>query len=208
MRKGYVILMVLLVLVACNSATKPSKANFAKAINQYLATHGDVCTVIGNRFPIDIPRSGENLRSYTATRMAALEQAGLVRSTDTTAVVRDIPNPFARPAPQAVKRYDLTEEGRKYFRLIPSADGQTGGFCYGQKSVDSIIKWTEPETTGAYSQTEVTYTYKIANPASWAKAPGVQQVFSDIQTTFTGASRTPQIAGLRLTNKGWEVPGQ
>lgn len=197
MRRIYVISMAGLILVACNSATKPNEANFAKAINQYLATHGDVCTVIGSRFPVDIPKSGEKLQSYTATRMAALERSGLVHSADTTAVVQEIPNPFARSAPQPVKRYDLTEEGQKYFRLIPSADGQTGSFCYGQKSVDSIIKWTEPETTGAYSQTEVTYTYKIANPANWAKDPSVQQAFSDIQTSITGAWRTTQIVGLR-----------
>jgi hypothetical protein len=61
---------------------------------------------------------------------------------------------------------------------------------------------------GPYSQTEVTYTYKIVDPASWAERPDVQRVFSDIQTTVTGVSKTTQIAGLQLTNKGWEVPGQ
>ncbi len=46
--------------------------------------------------------------------------------------------------------------------------GQTASFYYREKTVDSIIKWTEPVTVGATTQTEVTYTYKIANLAPWA----------------------------------------
>ena len=61
---------------------------------------------------------------------------------------------------------------------------------------------------GAYSQTEVTYTYKIVDLASWAERQDVQHTFPDIRMTATGASKTNEIAGLRLTNKGWEVPGK
>jgi hypothetical protein len=106
-----------------------------------------------------------------------------------------------------VKRYEPTEAGNKYLQQVPGVLGPSAGFCYGDKTVDSIVKWTEPVTMGPYSQTEVTYTYKIVNPASWAERPDVQRAFSDIQTTVAGASKTTQIAGLQLTNKGWEVPG-
>ncbi len=210
MRKPILILIAgSLVLTACNDGKKPSDANFTKAINQYLENHGEVCTTIGRQFPVDIPESEQKLSSYTAARMAALEQAGLVHSISTTAVVQGMPSPFSGPSsPQPMKRYELTAEGKKYYRQVPSVDGQTGGFCYGQKTVDAIVKWTEPMTTGAYSQTEVTYTYRIAAPASWAENQSVQQVFPDIRTTINGASRTTQIAGLQSTNKGWEVPGQ
>lgn len=74
--------------------------------------------------------------------------------------------------------------------------------------VDSIVKWTEPMTAGAYSQTEVTYTYKLVNLAAWAGRSGMQRAFPDIRTTIGGASKTDQIAGLQLTNKGWEVAEQ
>jgi hypothetical protein len=106
-----------------------------------------------------------------------------------------------------VKRYDLTSEGKKYFQQIPGTFGQTSGFCYGQKTVDSIVKWTEPETGGASSQAEVTYTYRIVNLAGWARRPEVQRVFPGIQTTLTGALKTAEISGVQLTSKGWEVPG-
>ena len=110
--------------------------------------------------------------------------------------------------PQPVKGYELTEDGKKYFQQIPGTLGQTSGFCYGRKSVDSIVKWTEPATVGISSQAEVTYTYRIIDPAGWAERPEVQQAFSDIRTTVNGASKTTEIAGLQLTTKGWEVPGQ
>ena len=107
-----------------------------------------------------------------------------------------------------MKRYELTADGKKYFQQIPSTLGQSSGFCYGQKSVDSIVKWTEPATVGTSSETEVTYTYRIVDPADWAERPEVQQAFSDIRTTVNGVSTTTEVAGLQLTSKGWEVPGQ
>lgn len=53
---------------------------------------------------------------------------------------------------------------------------------------------------------EVTYTYKIANLATWAKRPDVQQAFPDLRQTLNGASKANQAAELQLTNRGWEVP--
>jgi hypothetical protein len=47
----------LFLLSACNTARKPSAANFTTAINQYLAKHGQACALIGRQFPVDVPRS-------------------------------------------------------------------------------------------------------------------------------------------------------
>ena len=199
----------LLALAACHSAKKPNDTNLTKAINDYLAKHGEACTVIGRQFPIDVPRSEQGEQYGIGPKLAALEQAGLLNVTDTTAVVHGMLDPLrGSTPPQPVKRYELTAAGKKYFRQISGTLGQGSGFCYGQKSVDSIVKWTEPATVGTSSQTEVTYTYRILNTAGWAERPEVQQAFSDIRTTVNGASKTPEVAGLQLTSKGWEVPGQ
>lgn len=199
-------LLDLLLLVACNSAKAPNDTNFTKAINEYLTMHGEVCTVIGRQFPIDLPRSEQSEQYGIGPELVALEQAGLVHSNDTTAVPHGMLDPLRGSGPaRSVKRYTLTESGKKYFHQIPGAFRQTSGFCYGQKSVDAIVKWTN---AGTSSQTEVTYTYKIANLAAWAEHPEVQQAFSDIRTTINGASKTTEVAGVQLTNKGWEVPGQ
>ena len=199
----------LLLLASCNDAKKPSEGNLTKAINQHLTKHGEACTVIGRPFPIDIPEFEQRLQSGTGLEMAALEQAGLLQSSSTTAVVHGMLDALrGSTPPQPVKRYELTTEGKKYFQQVPGAFGQTNGLCYGQKSVDAIVKWTEPVTAGASSQIEVTYTYKIVNLAGWAKRPDVQRAFPIIQANLTGASKTSEIAGLQLTSKGWEVPGQ
>ncbi len=199
----------LLSLTACSNIKKPSDANYTKAINQYLAKHGEICTSIGHSFPIDIPDSQQNDLYGVGPELAVLEQAGLVDGSKTTTVVHGMLDALRGSSPaQRVKRYQLTQEGKKYFRQAPGVFGQIGSFCYGQKVVDSIVKWTEPMTIGAYSQTEVTYTYKIANLASWAERPDVQRVFPDIRMMVSGTSKASQIAGLQLTNQGWEVPGQ
>jgi hypothetical protein len=196
----------LLFITACNGTKKTNARNFTKAIDQYIAKHGDVCTAIVRQFPIDVPLSEQKEQYGIGSKLAALEQAGLVNSSDTTAVVHGMLAPLrGSTPPQPVKRYELTPEGKKYFQELPNPLGQTGAFCYGQKSVDAIVKWTEPGTS---SQTEVTYTYKIVNLAGWAERPDVQKVFPDIEATVSGASKTSQVAGLQLTNQGWEVPGQ
>jgi hypothetical protein len=197
----------MLVLTACNSAKKPSDANFRKAINQYLAKHGEACTMIGREFPVDVTESEQRLQSDTASQMAVLEQTGLVRSSNATAVVHEMLDALHGPTPpQPVKRYELTAEGQKYFQKTPGIFGQTTSFCYGEKTVDSIVRWTEPSTMGAVTQTEVTYTYKIVDLAPWAKRSDVQREFGDVRATVSGISKSNEIIGLQLTNQGWEVP--
>jgi hypothetical protein len=104
--------------------------------------------------------------------------------------------------PQQVHHYALTAEGQKYIQQVSGAVMPISSFCYGQKTVDSITHWT----IGSQSEAEVTYAYRIVNLAAWAQRPEVQQTFPDIQATLSGASKTEQIVGLRLTDKGWKVP--
>jgi hypothetical protein len=197
------------ILAACHSPKTPNKENFANAINQYLAKHGQVCTVIGRQFPVDLPRSEKNEQFGIGAKLAALERAGLLHSNDTTAVVHGMLDPLrGSTLPQPVKRYELTADGERYFQQILGTLVQSTGFCFGQKSVDAIVKWTEPVNEGTSSGIEVTYTYKISDIAPWAQRTDVQQAFADIRTNVTGASNTPEVVGLQLTSTGWEVPGQ
>lgn len=195
-----------LLLTACNDSNKPNDANFTKAINQYLAKHGQVCALVDQTFPVNVTVAEQKEQTGIGPQMAALEQAGLVRGSNTTAVVHGLDALSGPRAPQPVRQYELTNEGRKYYRQTLVGFGQAGEFCYGQKAVDSIAKWTEPAAMGPYTQSEVTYSYKVVNLAAWAQQPGIEQVFPDIRSTLQEASKADQIAGLQLTNKGWEVP--
>jgi len=174
-----------------------------------LEKHGQTCTSLDYEFPIDIPRSALKGRYGLDPQLTALQAAGLVSEADTTAVVHGMLDAVrGMTPPQPVRRYQLTAEGQKYFGDVPGAFGKTGGFCYGQKSVDSVVKWSEPVTADERSRIEVTYTYKIMNLATWAERSDIQQSFSDIRATVTGVSKVNQAIGLQLTNDGWEVVGQ
>ena len=206
-RFSLLFIAALVLLSACNDAKKPSDSNFRKAIDHYLSQHGDACTMIGRQFPVDITESEQRLQSDTATQMVVLEQAGLVHSSNTTAVVHGMLAPLhGSTPPQPVKRYELTAEGQKYFQKTPGIFGQTVSFCYGDKTVDTIVKWTEPVAAGSYSQTEVTYTYKMADLSPWAQRPDVQREFGDVRATVNGISKSNEVVDLQLTNRDWEVP--
>jgi hypothetical protein len=165
MRRLFILsLAAFLLLVACNNIKKPDDANFTKAINRYLAKHGQACVFIGQMFPIDVPVSEQKDQYGIAPEMAALEQAGLAHANNTTAIVPGMLDGLRGPTlPQPVKRYDLTDDGKRYFRQTPGIFEKRGEFCYGEKVVDSIVKWTEPMTTGPYSESEVAYTYMLVN---------------------------------------------
>jgi hypothetical protein len=202
-------LTAFLLLGGCSSEKKPNAANFTKAIDQYLAKYGQVCALVDQTFPVNVTLPEQKQQTGIGPQTAALEQAGLVRGSNTTAVVHGLMDALSGPTPpQPVRRYELTDEGRKYFRQTLVGFGQTGEFCYGQKAVDSIVKWREPAAMGPYTQSEVTYTYRIANLAAWAQQPGMQRAFPDIRSTLQDGSKEVQIAGLVLTNKGWDVPEQ
>ncbi len=204
-RFSLISITVLLFLTACSNEKRSNDGNFKKAINQYLAKHGKACTSIGRDFPVDVPETVLKDQYGTGSQMAALEEGGLVHSSDTIAASSGI---LGLNLSRRVRRYELTDEGKKYFQEIPGVFGQTGSFCYGEKTVDSIVRWTEPMPMEGYTRTEVTYTYKIVNLALWAERPDVQHAFGDIRTTLNGVSKANQDAGLQLTNQGWEVSGQ
>lgn len=209
MRKRIVLsLAALLMLSGCSSEKKPNATNFTKAINRYLAGHGQECTYFAQTFPIDVPASELEDQSGTPAQMAALERAGLVRGSDTTAVIHGMMGALGPSAPRPVRRYELTDEGKKYFQVKPGILGQSSAFCYGHEAVDSIVSWTKPESMGSALQSEVTYTYKMPDLALWAKEADVQQVLGDIRTTVNGISKDHESVSLQLTNKGWKVPEQ
>lgn len=205
MRKMLLIgLACCLSLAACKNPKKPSKSNFTKAINSYLDKQGNLCASVG-AFPIDLTVAEQKMTIGEAPEMIALEQAGLVHSRDTIVAPRH--TMFGPVPPHPVKRYELTDTGKPYYKSSNDAFSPAGELCYAQTTVDSIVKWTQPVTEDSQSQTEVTYTYKIENLAAWAQNPAVQRAFPFISTTLNAQSKDERRIGLHLTNQGWKVPG-
>lgn len=205
MRQWMMLVVLSLVLFSgCNSAKKPNEIKLENAIDQYLSTQTRACIAVNGKFPIDVPAADESGEG----RLPALGQAGLVQSTYTTAVVENMANALllGPKKPEPVKRYTVSGEGQKYLQQVQSASGVSDGFCYGHERVNSIVNWTEPETQGSYTETTVTYTYKIPDLAAWAKLPEVDQAFPSIGMTLDGAGKNQSIP-LHLTDKGWVVSG-
>jgi hypothetical protein len=201
-RLSSVMLFGFILLASCNDARKPNDSNFRKAINQHLQNHGQACIWLGQTFPINVSEAQQKLNYGIGTQMAVLEQAALVHSVDTVANIAGI---FGGSTQQHVRRYEPTEVGKKYLRQTQAVLSRTSGFCYGTKTVDSIIRWTEPTALGPANQTEITYTYKIYDLAAWSKRPDIQNEFGDVRATVNNMSKTSETVGLQLTNKGWEV---
>ena len=118
----------------------------------------------------------------------------------------------SRPVRAKVLRYELTDNGKTFYRekdrLGLGGNKQVqGDLCYGQQALDKIIKWEEPTAVGDSKEASVFYTYKIENLAEWAKTPDIQRVFPGIVSTIDGAGKTAMNQALTLTNQGWQTKG-
>jgi hypothetical protein len=196
----------LIVFSGCSSSKKPNDTDLRNAIDQYLPTENRACVTVDSQFPIDVPVANLNDQSGHAAELTALEQAGLVQSVNTTAVVQNMANALSLSPhkPEPVKRYTVSSYGQKYLQKILAGAGRFDGFCYGHETVASIVNWTEPQTQGSYTETTVTYTGKVPDLAAWAKVPEVEQAFPSIKTTLDDVEKNQTVA-LHLTNKGWVV---
>lgn len=201
-------LFSVLLLVSCASKKNANEKNFSEALNSYLAKKGQVCLGIPSSWPVDLNESERRSGMGRAAEMAALERAGLVRSHETET---DYTPPLSsRPLKAKVLRYELTDSGKTFYRekdrLGLAANKQVqGDLCYGQQTLDKIVKWDGPTPVGGSQEASVIYTYKIDNLAEWAKNPDVQRVFPGISSTIDGAGKTQMNQALTLTNQGWQA---
>jgi hypothetical protein len=197
-----------LLLAGCGSKNDANEKNLSDATNANLIKKGQLCLGIVSKWPVDVPKSESQMTTGRAPEMAALEKIGLVRSheaeTDFT--------PFSNTSPVKTKvlRYELTEEGKKFYRdkELPGLAGEKeirGDICFGQQALDTVIKTEGPITVGDKKEMTLYYTYKIENLADWAKNPDVQKTFPGIVSTINGAGKTQINQNLVLTDQGWEV---
>ena len=212
MKKSLCWLMPLsvLLLLGCASKKDANEKNFSEALNSYLAKKGQVCLGIPSAWPVDLNEAERRGGMGTAAEMAALEKAGLVRSHE--AETEYTPPFSSRPVRAKVLRYELTDNGKTFYREkdrlgLGGNKKVQGDLCYGQQALDKIVKWEEPTAAGDSKEVLVFYTYKIENLAEWAKNSEVQRVFPGIASTIDGAGKTAMNHALTLTNQGWQTKG-
>jgi hypothetical protein len=210
MKKTVLCVMVLgtLILLGCGSKNDVNEKNLSDATNANLIKKGQLCLGIVSKWPVDVPKSESQMTTGRAPEMAALEKIGLVRSHETETDF----TPFSNTSPVKTKvlRYELTEEGKKFYREkeLPGLTGakeSRGDICFGQQALDTVIKTEGPITVGDKKEMTLYYTYKIENLADWAKNPDVQKTFPGIVSTINGAGKTQINQNLVLTDRGWEA---
>jgi len=140
--------------------------------------------------------------------MAALEKAGLVRSHEAETEITPLSG--AHPVKSKVLRYELTDDGKKFYqeKEVPGLIGEKesrGDICFGQQALDTVVRTEGPVAVGDKKEMTLYYTYKIENLADWAKSPDVQNVFPGIVSTINGAGKTTLNQNLILTDHGWEA---
>jgi len=212
MRKSlpWLTLFSVLFLVSCASKKDANEKNFSEALNSYLAKKGQLCLGIPSAWPVDLNEAERRSGMGTAAEMAALEKAGLVRSHETE--TEYIPPLSSRPVKTKVLRYELTDNGKTFYREkdrlgLAGQKQVQGDLCYGQQALDKIVKWEGPTAVGDSSEATIFYTYKIVDLAAWAKNPDIQRVFPGIVSTINGAGKTQMNQALALTDHGWEAKG-
>lgn len=192
-------------LGACSSADAPSDAVFGTAVRSYLAQHGDLC--LGkNQWPIDVTQHEIDVGGRNARQMPVLERLGLVNSSVAEVDVDD----EGTLHHMKVRRFALTETGRKYYVTRASADGKAAGqgdFCAGHLSLDRVVAWKlDPPGDSKAQRAVVSYTYTI-DPAPWTADAEVQRVFPVVAGVVHGAGTAQLEESFRRTKDGW-VPAE
>ena len=198
--------LLVLTVTACTASKQPSQDNLLKPMTDYLASHGDLC-VDKSVWPIDVTHREVKSQSRNAVQLPVLEQLGLVRSSLAHA---DIKNNNDVVENVEVMRYELTEEGNKYYlhkeMHSMASDGGTrtraGDFCAAHLTLDKIISWDKPVVQDASTSTVVHFTYKV-EPAPWANDPGIRQVFPMVARIMDGASVLQLQESFIWTAQGW-----
>lgn len=197
-------------ILGCATKKDISEKNFSDALDAYLAKRGQLCLGMASKWPIDVDERGRGTTVGIAPVMAVLEKIGLAHSHETE--TEYTPPLSSILLKTKVLRYDLTDEGKTFYREkahlgLAGPQETQGDLCYGQQVLDKIVKWEGPVEFGDYKEVSVFYTYKIENLASWATDPDLQRVFPGAALTINDAGKTMLNHALKLTSEGWEAKG-
>ena len=191
-------------LVACShpaDVKTPSRDNFDAGLRTFLADgHDQLCLAMYD-WPIDLTEAEAGAQTRHAVQLPVFEKLGLARST-TLPTAKSAENPDG-----AFKRYELTDEGRKYYKehAYKGRDGteHKSDFCVAKLSVDKVESWEIDSHDAQHPAATVSYTYQI-EPAPWMQDADAQRVLPMVAKVIKGAGGGLQMhQGFTLGDKGW-----
>lgn len=206
-------------LTGCGSKKDANERNFGAAISQYLDKQGELC--LGLKWPVDVTdadvREEKFLPGGTAAKMNALATVGLVSGAVVEKVEKGLGLFELNPYKYKVKRYVLTDAGKKYykerevdqFNVIGGATTKVkqGDVCYGKMALDKVVKWEGPMKLGDYQEANVHYRYRIDGVPDWTKNAQVRVAFPIMAEMIDAAGKKEETHGVKLTSEGWEPFG-
>ena len=191
-------------LAACSTshdANAPTAENLAAPLDDYLAQRGDICLAMVD-WPIDLTEAEAGSGARHAIQFPVMEQLGLVHST-IVAVPKSTENPDG-----AVKRFELTDAGRKFYKPHASAakgaeQQQANDFCVAHLKREQIVDVKVDASNAQHPMAVVSYTYQI-DTAPWMQDADAQRVFPMIARIASGAGGKLQLRqGFTRGDKGW-----
>jgi hypothetical protein len=189
-------------LAACSlghDANAPTAENLAAPLDDYLAQRGDICLAMFD-WPIDLTEAEAGAGARHAIQFPVMEQLGLVHST-IVSVPKSTENPDG-----AVKRFELTEAGRKFYKPHPHATHDAehaNDLCVAHLKREQIVDVKVDASNAQHPLAVVSYTYQVET-ASWMQNADAQRVFPMIARIANGAGGKLQLRqGFTRGDKGW-----
>jgi len=190
-------------LAACSKSddTAPQREAFEAGLRTFLADgHDQLCLGMYD-WPIDLTEAEAGANSRHAVQLPVFEKLGLAKST-VVSVPRSTENPDG-----AIKRYALTDEGRKYYKphAYKSRDGAThaNDFCVAHITLGKVEGWQLDTRDAQHAAATVSYTYHI-EPAPWMNDDDARRVLPMVAKVIKGADGGLQMhQGFMRVDKGW-----
>ena len=178
------------------SVPNPKPKELTRAVQAFLADHGDLCLAMYT-WPRDVTPEDRESNSNEAVQMPVLERLGVVQSVE-----------LREPAPMT--RYSLTPEGQQYFLrkkrttldIHSQPEQHDADFCVAQLTLDKVVKWSPPQPVHDHLETVVQYTYHI-KAAPFLSDPEAQKVFPIVDRIVRGAGTLMMTATVRLQDGRW-----
>lgn len=199
-------LLAALAAIALSACSKPDpdapmRNAFETGLRSFLADgHDQLCLGMYD-WPIDLTEAEAGAHSRHAVQLPVFEKLGLATSTI-------VPAPKSAENPDgAVKRYALTDEGRKYFKphSYKTRDGAAhqNDFCVARISVARVESWQVDSHDAQHPAALVSYSYHI-EPAPWMDNADAQRVLPMVAKVIKGAEGGLQMhQGFMKSPQGW-----
>jgi hypothetical protein len=195
--------LCIIALGACSADA--NRETFTQGMHAYLAKRGDLCLAKYD-WPIDVAPAEFAAGARNAVQMPVLQKLGLVGVSEVS-VEKKTDNAVVSTT---IKRYQLTENGKKYYltrelRTIAADGSETlhqGDFCVAKLRLDKIVAWDPPTNGGARKETVVSYTYSV-EAAPWLQDPDARRAFPMVDRVVQGARVARLREAFALTKNGW-----